>query len=180
MGILLTLASVYVPPPIRKKKMAMLFRATADAFRTDCPPTEAISYDECLRLYASYTREQAEHSIRDGTQAQTGARLFRNAYCIGRRLRQDFGVRPREVMQMGTVVYRMLGIDFRGDADGSIVIQRCFFSAYYSSQTCQLISALDEGLLVGLAGGGKLSFHARITDGDDCCRARLEPAGEPR
>jgi len=68
----------------------------------------------------------------------------------------------------------MLGIDFLGEPDGSMVMTRCFFSDYYSSPVCRLISSLDEGLLVGLAGGGRLSFSQRITEGHECCRAHLD------
>ncbi len=107
------------------------------------------------------------------------SRLFKNASRIGRQLRMDFKVSAAEVMRMGAIVYKMLGIDFHGEPGGSIVIRRCFFSSYYSSRVCRLISSLDEGLLVGLAGGGRLSFSRRITEGDECCLAYLEPGGRP-
>ena len=80
-------------------------------------------------------------------------------------------------MQMGELIYKVLKIEFQGEPRGNIVIKRCFFSAYYSRSVCQLISSLDEGLLTGLSGGGKLIFSQRITEGHECCRAYLDAPG---
>ena len=41
------------------------------------------------------------------------------------------------------------------------------------------MSAMDRGLLAGLAGGGELAFSQRITEGHPCCRARFALAGNP-
>ena len=179
MGLLLTIATVYVPAPVRRRKLEMLFRATADAFQTALPSTGGLSFDECLRAYARFTREQADRAIRQGGESEVRSRLFQNALRIGRQFRRDFKVNAADVMRMGALVYKMLGIDFHGDPGGNIVIRRCFFSSYYSSRVCRLISSLDEGLLVGLAGGGRLSFTQRITEGNECCLAQLQTDGRP-
>jgi hypothetical protein len=176
-GLLLTIATLYVPAPVRRRKLEMLFRTTADAFRTAPPSTEGLSCDECLARYARFTREQADNAIRQGGEADVQSRLFENAYRIGRQLGTDFKVHAADVMRMGALVYKMLGIDFHGEPGGNIVIRRCFFSSYYSSRVCRLISSLDEGLLVGLAGGGRLSFNQRITEGHACCLAQLQVDG---
>jgi hypothetical protein len=178
MGLILAVSTLYVPPFVRKRSLAKLFKATAEAFETTVPATRNLSHDECLKMYAQFTREQADKSIRQGKQLETQSRLFQNACGLGRQLKADFKVNtPEDVMRMAKLVYRILKIDFQGEPEGNITIKRCFFSAYYSSQVCRLISSLDEGLLVGLAGGGKLSFSGRITEGDECCRAFLEIAG---
>ncbi len=175
MSLLLTAATFYVPPFMRKRKLEELFKATAAAFETTVPTARGTSFDEYLKLYAQFTREQAESSIRQGKQLETQSRLFQNARRIGEQFRADFHVKTaEEVMRLAKVVYRILKIDFRGEPGGNITIRRCFFSTYYSSQVCRFISSLDEGLLVGLAGGGKLSFSGRITEGQDRCRACLE------
>jgi hypothetical protein len=179
MGLLLTLSTLYVPPPVRKRKLEMLFTATADAFQTTRPSTRGLSFDDGLRVYAQFTREQAEKAIQQGDGAVVRPRLFENAYRIGRQLKADFRVNSTEVMRMGALIYRILGIDFEGEPGGNIVIRRCFFSAYYSSPVCRVISSLDEGLLVGLAGGGRLSFSQRITEGNECCRAHLQTDRTP-
>ncbi len=179
MGLLLKVATLYVPRPVRRRKLEMLFQATADAFKTARPSTGGLSFDECLRRFARFTREQADNAIRQGGESEVQSRLFENAYRIGRQLGTDFKVNSAEVMRMGALVYKMLGIDFHGEPGGNIVIKRCFFSSYYSSQVCRLISSLDEGLLVGLAGGGRLSFSQRITEGNACCLAHLQVDGRP-
>ena len=174
MSLLLSIASVYMPEPIRRRKLEMLVLATADAFRTVPPVTGGFSADECLEMYARFTRDEAEKTISRGDEAAVRARLFENALAIGQVMRRQFRLKDAEVMRMGALVYRMLGIDFRGETDGSMVMTRCFFSDYYASPVCRLISSLDEGLLVGLAGGGRLSFSQRITEGHECCRAHLD------
>jgi len=176
-GLLLSLACLYVPVPVRKRKLEMLFRATADAFGVDAPSVRDLSYDEALRRYALFTREHADEALRRGTEREVGVRLYQSALRIGEQFRSDLGVRPSDVMRAAALVYRMLGIDFRGEPEGDIRISRCLFSACYTADVCRLISSLDAGLLVGLAGGGALSFSQRITDGHDCCRARLEMNG---
>lgn len=180
MGILLTLSEVYVPHFIRRRRLEGLLAATADAFRTAAPRTAGLSLDECLSLYARFTRDQADVSIRTGGEHEAQRRLFDNACSIGRGLRKELGLRGPDVMRTGRVVYRMLGIDFRGSPDGAIVISRCFFSAHYSAAVCRLISSLDAGLLAGLAGGGRLTFSQRITEGNECCRARFDIDGGGR
>ena len=179
MGLLLTLATLHIPPPIRKRKLELLFTATADAFQTTRPSTGGLSFEDCLKSYAQFTRDQAEKAIEQGDEAVVRPRLFQNAHRIGRQVRADFRVNSTDVMRMGALLYRMLGIDFKGDHGGNIVIRHCFFSAYYSSPVCRMISSLDEGLLVGLAGGGRLSFSQRITDGNQCCLAHLQTNRTP-
>ncbi len=50
----------------------------------------------------------------------------------------------------------------------------CSFADVYSAATCRMIAALDEGLLIGLAGGGTLVFSSRLTEGAADCRARFD------
>ena len=76
-------------------------------------------------------------------------------------------------MTAARLIYRGLGLDFRGSADGTVVVRRCAFAGVYSPRVCALVSVLDRGLLAGLTGGGVLEFRQRITEGVDCCRACL-------
>jgi hypothetical protein len=178
MGWLLALSNIYVPQVIQKRKLRMLLEATADAFQVVAPSAAGLSYDKCLELYARFTQEQALHSIQRGDELKVQARLFENARRIGRQFKVDFGIKSGEdVMRMATLIYKLLKIEFREEKGGNIVIKRCFFSSYYSGNVCRLISSLDEGLLDGLSGGGKLTFSQRITAGNTCCRAYLETPG---
>jgi hypothetical protein len=174
MGLFLAAAGLYIPPFIRKRKLAMLFQSAAVAFQSPVPPSDGLSYDDALLLFARFTREQAEKTVRQGNRSEVQSRLFHNTCEIGRQLKTDFNINTLpEVMRMSRIIYRLLKIDFQGDSRGEIVIHRCFFSTFYSEDICRLVSALDAGLLAGLSGGGKLHFTRRITEGHSCCRASL-------
>ncbi|MCJ7486279.1 MAG: L-2-amino-thiazoline-4-carboxylic acid hydrolase [Candidatus Aminicenantes bacterium] len=101
-------------------------------------------------------------------------RLFNEALRLGREIARELGVSTfQEAMTAARILYRGLKIDFRGDRQGDIVIRRCSFSRHYSPGVCRLMSALDAGILSGLAGGGELEFAQRLTEGADCCRAHF-------
>jgi hypothetical protein len=77
-------------------------------------------------------------------------------------------------MRAARLLYRAIGIDFRSSAAGEIRIVACSFADIYAPATCRTIAALDEGLLIGLAGDGKLSFSGRLTEGDPACLAKFD------
>ena len=152
-----------------------LFNCTALAFECGIPQLEGLSFDECLEKYALFTKEEVEKSIQQGNDLQTiKNRLYQNAFRLGEKLRKRFHVTTiEEVMTMSRILYRTMEIEFHGTVQGEITINRCFFSRFYSSQVCQVISSLDEGVIAGLSGGGQLIFSERITEGKDCCKACL-------
>jgi hypothetical protein len=177
-GLALTISELFVPPTFKKQGLGRLFKATADAFQVGTPLTNGLTFEETLRMYAEFTREQSDRWMSKGKTEGLQARLFANAFRMGSECRHRFDLdNLEEVMRMGRVIYRLIGIDFRGKLDGDVVVNRCFFSAYYSSEVCQLVSSLDDGLLAGLSGGGRLRFSTRITEGYPCCKAHLDMAG---
>jgi hypothetical protein len=175
MNLRLLALKIYIPSFIKKKKLEQLFDIVADAFGKLPPPLKRLSYRKRLKAFALYTSQEAEMQIQAGQNLEKiKKRLYQNACILGQRIRKDFGIRStREVMEMSRILYQILEIDFEGDASGEVTIKKCFFSDYYSPQVCQIISSLDEGVAAGLSGGGKLSFWGRITEGKDCCKARL-------
>ncbi|MCL4539891.1 MAG: radical SAM protein [Bacteroidetes bacterium] len=145
-----------------------------DAFGIPMPPWKGHDFHALLGLYALFTNERAEDAVRLGLETATKERLYRGAYRMGQRLREDFGVKSvKDVMKLSRIIYNAIEIDFRGDANGEIVISRCFFGSTYSPSVCSFMSALDAGILSGLSAGGRLAFQQRITSGDICCRAQL-------
>jgi hypothetical protein len=181
MGILLRISKRYVPPLIQKHELARLFEATAEAFETEVPASGKLAFPEMLDLYARFTREESEKAIRQGRQLEVQSRLFEKAWRIGQRYKKTLGISgDTQVMEAGKLIFGLMEIDFQGEAGGQIVIRRCFFSKYYSSLVCRLVSALDEGLLAGLSGGGCLRFKRRITEGQSHCQAFLEKQGSPQ
>lgn len=178
MSFLLALSRIYLPGPIRKSRLIELFLATADAFQVEAPNLKGQSYGRCLTEYALFTKEKAEEAILHGKQQEVKERLYYNALHIGQNIKEQLKIRTLdEVMQACRVIYKALKIDFQGDLQGRINIQRCFFSTHYSGDVCRIISGLDEGLIAGLSGGQRLEFTRRITEGNDCCNAHLTGAG---
>lgn len=178
MGLLVRVLQAYMPGPVRRRALTMLFTATAAAFEAAVPPIAGLDARALLAEYARFTRAQAEECLRRGGDVEAiRRRLYANAVAMGRRCRRL--LRPRsmsEVMASARMLYGVLDINFQGDARGDAVIPRCYFSRFYTPEVCQLMSALDCGLLAGLADGGELVFTARITEGQPCCRARFTDA----
>ena len=79
-----------------------------------------------------------------------------------------------DVMELGQICYRAIGVEMQGDAEGNVTVNGCYFSQFYSGPVCDVISALDDGIFSGLLGGGRLAFSERITEGRPYCRAELQ------
>ncbi len=171
----LFLSGIYIPSHIRKRKLAELFDLTARAFSIEGPDLGGLSYNKRLERYALFTRRAAEGAISNKSDLKAIKKdLYDGARSMGVRLREEFGIRTgNEVMASCRILCKAIGIDFRGDLDGDVIIKRCFFSQYYSSEICEMISFIDCGLVDGLSGGDQLCFQTRITEGHRHCAARL-------
>jgi hypothetical protein len=175
MNILSRMLPHNLPAFIREQIVAELSEATADAFECPAPARHNLSYDECLRSYALFTSEQAAEALQTGRDIPAiKAHLYQNAYSLGGKLRRWFGVDTvEEAMKLGQILYRAIGVEMQGDTQGDVTVKRCYFSQFYSGPVCDLISALDDGVFSGLSGGARLVFSERLTEGKECCRARL-------
>lgn len=172
-------ASIWLPPPLRKRKMAELFRFTAKAFGQNPAATGGASGDLSLESYAVFTRRLVENSMaggRDTTAVRTALR--QEALAFGEQIRRQFRVRNREDAR-GLLVfaYKTIGIALDADAAGRMTVSRCFFSRHYTPETCRVVAALDEGLMAGILGEGTLEFRERITEGQSFCRAVFRSHG---
>jgi hypothetical protein len=174
MSLRLRAAQVFLPPFLKRKHFRRLFCITAEAFDIPMPALDKRSHEAGLRLFSSFTRENALKTIAAGEAGAIGDRLFRNARDFGGELRRSLGVKTAaDVMAAARVLYRAIGIDLQGAPDGVIVIRSCRFAPDYTPAVCELISSLDRGIMTGLAGGGELRFCQRLTEGHDSCRAVL-------
>ncbi len=171
----LSLARLYLPAGLRKRKLAELVRLTARAFDVAPPSVEGLSLEGLRSLYADLSRELAERALdHPAGLAEIERRLFAEAVRLGHDIGRELRVSSRrEVMTAAKILYRGLGIDLRGGPEGDIVVRRCAFSRHYSAGVCRLMSRLDAGVLAGLAGGGELAFSERLTEGAGRCRARF-------
>lgn len=181
MNFALTILDFYIPSPVRKRAIRELLSITARAFEAVPPPTRGLSARGLLRSYAVFTRHESERVWAENRdEGEVERRLFRNALELGAQLRKQFRVRSSgDVIQLSRFLYRVLSISFEGRPDGQVIIRDCFFSRFYTGRICRLISALDAGVAAGISAGGKLEFRQRITEGHDCCVARIDFKGGP-
>lgn len=176
MSLRLKIVQLYCPAFLKKQKLNDLFNLTAQAFEAEPPDLSGKSLDEYLLHYAQFTKSAAEKALQNKNlfQQEVKNNLYNNAFQLGQRIRKQLGLRTfKDVMIAGRFLYSILSIDFEGDQGGEIIINKCYFSEFYSSQVCELISALDEGVLTGMLGQGKLTFCQRITEGKAFCIANL-------
>lgn len=168
-----------VATPLRSVGLRRLFRITAAGFGRPLPRL-SWHYDRLLEQYGAFTAAAARETLElDDDAGAIRERLGEAAFAGGERLRRWLRLRhPSEAMSAATSLYRCIGIDLKGDTDGTITVRRCYLSALYSPEVCGLMAALDEGMLAGLHGGGRLRFEQRITDGSACCLARLDCVDE--
>jgi hypothetical protein len=173
MNLLLAIGQIYIPSSIKMRRLVELFNTTANAFQSKAPEYKGLPFNEYLKLYASFTRDNAEESLRQGNDLEVKNRLYEGSYRLAQELKRSFHVDSvDDVMKMARLIYKVLNIDFKNDKNGEVIIRQCYFSSFYSSQVCQLISSLDEGLMEGLS-GGTFRFSQRITEGKKHCMARL-------
>lgn len=171
--IALRVAEVWIPSPMKKRALAELLGLTADAFGSPPPRLAGLPWPSRLEAYAFFTKSEAEKALlRPADLPLLRDRLREKAAGFGARMARRFGASNLEQsLRLARLLYRSIGIDFNGRPDGEILIRSCSFSRHYSGPVCSLISALDEGVLVGLAGGGRLEFRERLTEGGEACRA---------
>jgi len=181
MGSLLLRLLGNLPAPVKRQALVQLFRSTAAAFQCNMVRLAGLSHDQCLREYARFTADRAEQALRNGGDlSELRERLYWNAYRLGRTPGWLLGIRSvDDVMALGRLLYNILDIEFYGSGSGEITISRCYFSSFYSPEVCRVISAIDRGLLAGLAGAGDLVFIQRITEGQPCCRGHFTLAASP-
>ena len=173
MNIRLAAAEIHIPRQLREKWLRRLFTLTARAFGCDAAFVSGLPFAGMTEEFARFTSEKSTACLQDEEAAlEIACRLRELAYAFGQEFRSVLRLRSRtEVMRAGRLLYRVLGIDFRGSSGGGITVTKCSFARYYSLEACEFISVLDEGILAGLAGGGSLSFKGRITGNMPSCTA---------
>jgi hypothetical protein len=173
MNLRLLAAEAHIPARVRAAKVRELAALTARAFGTAPPTLAGRSFRKALEGYARFTREAAARAIEDKADlALLRGRLRSEALVFGRALAAGFRIRdPGQALRLVRVAYRAIGIDLRAAPDGSVLVSRCFFKEHYTPEACELVSSLDEGLMSGICGQGRLVFADRMTSGATGCRA---------
>jgi hypothetical protein len=116
--------------------------------------------------------QRGEEGTRLGREAmhQAGVRLGRE---VRNRLRLSDD--RNELMVAARLLYRVLGIDFSTVDEGrSMKVSRCSLAENYTPVTCEVISAMDEGVVSGLNPYVDMRFVRRNCRDPPMCRAELE------
>lgn len=159
----------------RKIELQLLMNLTACALDKPARRIWTLPNEKALQVYAEYT---CKHLERNPDKA-LWQRLNDEAYRMGKRLRKIFYLRkPADITRFTFLLYRNIGIQMEGSIPGKICVAKCYFSSHYTPAICQVASALDDGIIKGIAGGGKLQFQQRITEGCKCCLATFKNSEE--
>jgi hypothetical protein len=93
------------------------------------------------------------------------------------RLRLGVGDNPKDMIEAAKILYRIFGIEFHlewlNDSNATLIIDRCALSENYSSLTCEVLSATDEGIIQGLQPNSRMQFKEYMTSGCKKCKADI-------
>lgn len=155
----------------RRIEIQLLMNLTAHAMGKRARRTWTLPNDEALRAYAEFTRDNLQETVNNSILQQ----MNQNAVKAGRRLRKLMCLRKQADVESVTIaLYSNIGINLEGHLPGQLCFRRCYFSKLYTPQLCLAASALDDGIMRGLAGNGQLTFQQRITEGRQCCLATFK------
>ena len=167
----LAAARILMPFGLRRQALEQLFARTAAAFGSAVPPPHAGARAGAARrvraLHAGPGRGSAAARGRGpGSARRTGSTGPR--YGLGARYRLRLrGALParrgdgRGAGHLPEPRHRFPRLSGRGSRSSAAAPSL----RLHASQVCALVSALDRGLMAGLAGGGELRFRQRITEG---------------
>jgi hypothetical protein len=118
-------------------------------------------------------RKGTEAGVREGRAAMHAAGI-----ALGKRLRSELRLTDSEddLFAAARLLYRILGIEFeveRNGEKGTMLVRRCALSEHYTQRTCEVISAMDEGVVMGLNPGAKMTFVRRNSTDPCACEAVL-------
>ncbi len=103
------------------------------------------------------------------------AELFKAGYIIGYKTKKRLNVKTiDDAIVAAHIIYKILGINFTVEKKGQTLvfnINSCELASQYSSETCKIMSATDEGVLKGLNNNMSMKFKTRITEGAKECTA---------
>jgi hypothetical protein len=104
--------------------------------------------------------------------------MFKAGYKMGLNIKKRLNVKDiDDAIIAARIIYRVLGINFTVEENGKDILLRiksCELASLYTSQTCEIMSATDEGVLKGLNDKMSMKFLTRITEGADECTACIK------
>lgn len=169
--MLLALCMKYRPECVTRLQLQVLLDTTARAFALPGKKIRSRTARGALREYAAFTGKCMKYGKADPKK------LREEAYRTGNLIRRITGFRKRrDIERLIFYLYRNMRIAMSGHIPGEIIVSRCYFGRFYSPEQCALMSFVDEGIIAGISGGGKLEFAERITEGCGRCLACFSEA----
>ncbi len=152
-------------------EIQLLMNLTARAIGKPACRIWTLHNDEALKVYAEFTRDNLQGTVNQQVLQQ----MHQEACKTGRMLRKLMRLSNQADVERVTIaLYRNIGIKLEGHLPGQLRFRHCYFSQYYTPQLCLAASALDDGIMRGLAGDGRLTFQQRITQGCQYCLATFK------
>jgi hypothetical protein len=178
MSVRLTLLRLHLPALVRRAILRELIAAIARAFERPCPPTSGLSSEELLACAIDVSHRWSEDALGGAAHSEVEERLFSEAFALGLRAKRRLRIETEEEgLSAAGVLYEAIGVELRAGRAGAIVVPRCAFARTYGPGVCELMSAMDSGLIAGLTGAAGLRFIERLTEGAPACRAVVLHAG---
>lgn len=199
MSLRLRLLSAHTPNRILVTELVKVKEATIGALDSiiaeNCPvppsDTEARYEGKGLELMRQEMARIQEHRVnvlieclgKEKAIELSRERLFDVGIRLGEEARGRLGVGQslEDMLLAAKMLYRALGIEFTftpHGKGGTLFIHRCALSHYYSSSTCRVLSAVDEGMVTGLNPRLRMGFEDTITNGQERCKAKIIIDGE--
>ena len=167
----LALCVKYGPEWVTRLQLQVLLDATARAFAMPGKKIRSRTARGALREYAAFTGKCMKYGKADPKKVRE------EACRTGNLIRRITGFRKsRDIERLVFYLYSNLRISMSGHIPGEIIVSRCYFGRFYSPEQCALMSLVDEGIIAGISGGGRLEFAERITEGCGRCRACFSEA----
>ncbi len=156
--------------------LAEIFLMTAKTLQYPLPKLAIFNYNKLLATYGQYTTAALNSLLTQ--QRDLGPlkkELFTKSENLTKKIKTLFRIKTaEEVCFFLENFYQVLGIELTVNlSQQQFVVKNCYFSRYYRSEICQVLSALDSGLVAGLTNGASLTFLSRLTEGATCCFADL-------
>jgi hypothetical protein len=102
--------------------------------------------------------------------------MFKAGYELGCEAKKRLGVGSdiKDALLAARILYKVLGIHFTIEENEQsifLLVNYCALANHYTPETCQIMSAADEGVLKGLNEKMGMRFFKRITEGSKNCKA---------
>jgi predicted ArsR family transcriptional regulator len=190
----LDLANLWLPDSAKRKELGSIATATnkvlvglleeskhgeAETMKIDTPTGSIEDMRAAIaRNHRRLVEALADELGTDEARRLSREALFRVGVSLGEKARTSLGVGddPTDLLKAARVLYGILGIQFTargGPGNYSLEIHSCALSRQYTEQTCDSLSAVDEGVLRGFNPAAEMHFTQKMTSGCSTCIALI-------